>query len=175
MPINSGQNPKNHKQQNQPQVYCCPKCDQILAVGQIVSMVVVCHQCGEYVNYNRAKGRGEIAFPAHWPDDAKSAVRRPIGNGYLKQTYGRDKLTIAEMHATRKECLAAGHSHYFTGKPCKYGHIAPRTKKGGCNECQRIYFHEYKARDPEKVRRASRESRRRINRRKAFLDQGTST
>jgi hypothetical protein len=36
---------------------------------------------------------------------------------------------------TRAEAKATGASHYFTGVPCKHGHIAPRKTKGACVEC----------------------------------------
>ena len=36
---------------------------------------------------------------------------------------------------TRAEAKATGASHYFTGLPCKHGHIAPRKTKGACVEC----------------------------------------
>ena len=53
------------------------------------------------------------------------------------KTYGPDKLTIEQMHSNKKDAIAAGHLYYFTGKPCKNGHIVPRMVKGyGCLECQ---------------------------------------
>ena len=39
---------------------------------------------------------------------------------------------------TRAEAKASGASHYFTGEPCKHGHIAPRKTKGACIECLRV-------------------------------------
>lgn len=36
---------------------------------------------------------------------------------------------------TRAAALAAGATHYFTGKPCRSGHVAPRRTKGTCVEC----------------------------------------
>lgn len=39
---------------------------------------------------------------------------------------------------TRKEAMELGYKFYFTGKPCKNGHIEPRkTKRGKCLGCQR--------------------------------------
>lgn len=36
----------------------------------------------------------------------------------------------------RKDAISANLGQYFTGKPCKYGHIAHRyTKSGACSEC----------------------------------------
>jgi 5-methylcytosine-specific restriction endonuclease McrA len=39
---------------------------------------------------------------------------------------------------TRKEAQTLGATHYFTGEPCKHGHIAPRKTKGACIECLRV-------------------------------------
>ena len=36
---------------------------------------------------------------------------------------------------TRKEAQLLGATHYFTGEPCKHGHIALRKTKGACVEC----------------------------------------
>ena len=55
---------------------------------------------------------------------------------------------------TRKEAQDIGAKYYFTGEPCKHGHIAPRKTKGACVECLRVewqqaaekradYFREY--------------------------------
>lgn len=42
---------------------------------------------------------------------------------------------------TRKDALAQGLTHYFTGKPCKRGHIAARyAKTGNCVECTLSIF-----------------------------------
>jgi len=39
---------------------------------------------------------------------------------------------------TRAEAKAIGATHYFTGEPCKHGHIAPRKVKGACVECLKV-------------------------------------
>ena len=41
---------------------------------------------------------------------------------------------------SRKDAKAQGLKHYFTGKPCKNGHVAQRfTSKGICMECNRAH------------------------------------
>lgn len=40
---------------------------------------------------------------------------------------------------SRKEARAAGLKRYFTGKPCKHGHIAERYLWGVCIECYRLH------------------------------------
>lgn len=55
------------------------------------------------------------------------------------KTYGKNKLTVDQMHSNPSDAKAAKHIHYFTGKPCKHGHIAPRyVKRYSCTECNRI-------------------------------------
>jgi hypothetical protein len=39
---------------------------------------------------------------------------------------------------TRAEAKATGAKHYFTGEPCKHGHIALRKTKGACIECLKV-------------------------------------
>jgi hypothetical protein len=42
---------------------------------------------------------------------------------------------ISNLPKTRKKAQALGATHYFTGEPCKHGHVAPRKTKGACTEC----------------------------------------
>lgn len=44
-------------------------------------------------------------------------------------------MDTANLPKTRAEAKATGAKYYFTGEPCKYGHIAPRKTKGACLEC----------------------------------------
>jgi hypothetical protein len=39
---------------------------------------------------------------------------------------------------TRAEAKSTGAEYYFTGKPCKHGHIALRKTKGSCVECMKL-------------------------------------
>ena len=65
---------------------------------------------------------------------------------------------------TRKEAQDIGAKYYFTGEPCKHGHIAPRKTKGACVECLKVewqqaaekradYFREYNKREDVKDRK----------------------
>lgn len=53
------------------------------------------------------------------------------------EVYGRDRLTIDQMTDSKEKAIEAGHSHFFTGEICRNGHIAPRTRRGECNQCVR--------------------------------------
>jgi hypothetical protein len=73
-------------------------------------------------------------------------------------------MDITTLPKTRAEAKATGASHYFTGEPCKHGHIAPRKTKGACIECLKVewaqgnearaeYFREYNRREDVKDRK----------------------
>ena len=47
-------------------------------------------------------------------------------------------MDLQNLPKTRAEAMAAKATHYFTGEPCKHGHIAPRKTKGACVECIKI-------------------------------------
>ena len=73
-------------------------------------------------------------------------------------------MDTANLPKTRQEAKATGAKYYFTGEPCKHGHIAPRKTKGACVECIKIewqqaaekradYFREYNKREDVKDRK----------------------
>ena len=43
-----------------------------------------------------------------------------------------------EYPKTRAEAKSTGAKYYFTGDPCKHGHIALRKTKGACVECLKV-------------------------------------
>lgn len=47
-------------------------------------------------------------------------------------------MDVSALPKSRVEAKAMGAKHYFTGEPCKHGHIAPRKTKGACTECLRV-------------------------------------
>jgi 5-methylcytosine-specific restriction endonuclease McrA len=68
---------------------------------------------------------------------------------------------MEHLPKTRAEAIALSAKEYFTGKPCKQGHIAPRKTKGSCTECLKVeckaaaktraaYFAEYNRREDVK-------------------------
>jgi hypothetical protein len=50
---------------------------------------------------------------------------------------------------TRSEAKALGVKHYFTGIPCKQGHVSLRKTKGSCVECTKMETAKYKDRRKE--------------------------
>lgn len=67
----------------------------------------------------------------------------------------------------RKDALAEGKTYYFTGKPCKKGHVAPRRAINGCcTECEkeknnseerRKYMSKYADKNRTKIRKIASE------------------
>ena len=73
-------------------------------------------------------------------------------------------MDTTNLPKTRQEAKATGAKYYFTGEPCKHGHIALRKTKGACVECIKIewqqaaekradYFREYNKREDVKDRK----------------------
>lgn len=63
------------------------------------------------------------------------------------------------MESTQLEAAKRGESEYFTGKPCKNGHIAFRsTVSGACKECNVEYVRRHKSKLRELINAANEES-----------------
>jgi hypothetical protein len=62
---------------------------------------------------------------------------------------------------SRDEARARGLKRFFTGRPCKRGHIAERyVGSRGCVECDRAHALEWRVANVEKARERSREDNR---------------
>ena len=66
----------------------------------------------------------------------------------------RQLISTKGLPASRKEAKKTGSKYYFTGIPCKHGHLEVRdTKTTTCRECRRITSSKYEKQrwaDPEK-------------------------
>ena len=73
-------------------------------------------------------------------------------------------MDTTDLPTTREEAKKTGSKYYFTGQPCKHGHIALRKTKGACVECLKVewqrgnetradYFRQYNQRDDVKERK----------------------
>lgn len=51
------------------------------------------------------------------------------------------------MFSKRSEAIAAGDTYYFTGRPCKHGHVAKRHISTGCYECLKEIQKSYRERN----------------------------
>lgn len=58
---------------------------------------------------------------------------------------------------SRADSTSAGLTHYFTGVPCKHGHIAARyVRDGKCSACNQARVLAHKLANPDKVKESSR-------------------
>lgn len=64
---------------------------------------------------------------------------------------------MTDLPKTCAEAKTAGVKRYFTGNPCKHGHVTERiTSSRACVECNRIKVQKSYAANPEKARERSR-------------------
>jgi hypothetical protein len=55
---------------------------------------------------------------------------------------------------SRKEAIDRGLTRYFTGEPCKHGHVAERrTRNGWCIACRQKFRHDRDAANPEAAKK----------------------
>jgi len=76
-------------------------------------------------------------------------------------------LEMSRLPVTRKEALRLGVSHYFTGQPCKRGHISPRSVvRRHCPFCVELLYksEEQLARARDRYRQGGDEARERASR-----------
>jgi 5-methylcytosine-specific restriction endonuclease McrA len=73
-------------------------------------------------------------------------------------------MDTTNLPKTRSKAKETGSKYYFTGQPCKHGHIAARKTKGSCLECLKVewqegavsradYFADYNQREKVKDRK----------------------
>jgi hypothetical protein len=119
------------------EIYYCPKCKRDLAAGRLVSLKAICSFCKEFIIM-----------------DTKDGLH--TANRVDKKTYGRALLTIKQMQSSKAAALSVGDHYYFSGQPCRNGHIAPRNKKGECHECCRVWREKYVVANQDKIKAAQR-------------------
>jgi len=63
---------------------------------------------------------------------------------------------LSEMVTSKKDALLKGDSQYYTGTPCKHGHISPRrANTGECMECRKTHLQGWYKSNPEKIQEYS--------------------
>ncbi len=85
-----------------------------------------CLECSRKIDrdhYRRlvTKKRGQ----AEWQD------------GRLQKMIDLDALIESGLPTSRQEAMKSGSKYYFTGDPCRTGHLSPRYMNGDCIQCRR--------------------------------------
>jgi len=58
-------------------------------------------------------------------------------NGRIQKMIDLDALIVSGLPASPQEAKKPGSKYYFTGKPCRSGHLSPRYMDGNCIQCSR--------------------------------------
>jgi len=84
---------------------------------------VECKRNRNRARYRRlsAKKRGQ----AEWQD------------GRVQKMVDLDALIESGLPTSQQEAKKSGSKYYFTGDPCRIGHLSPRYKNGQCIQCSR--------------------------------------
>ena len=129
---------KNSFQKKNYITYHCPHCEEPFAEGVLLNIKVICPNCEKLIII------------------LEMTVRR----------YGSDNLTIEQMHSSKAEAIAAGHAHYFTGKPCKNGHIEIRdTKSTNCLACRQVRYQKNREKILQYMKKHAEENKDKIKKR----------
>ncbi len=67
-----------------------------------------------------------------------SAKKRGLAewqNGRVQRMIDLDALIESGLPTSSQEAKKSGSKHYFTGDPCRYGHLSPRYRDGECIQC----------------------------------------
>ena len=92
---------------------------------------------------SKAMVSGSLYYLSRLPCRNGHVAKRQTSNGRCcacAEAGRRDRgaLCRAEASKIRREAIKAGKAHYFTGRPCKHGHVCERSVGNGCMECSRI-------------------------------------
>ncbi len=58
-------------------------------------------------------------------------------NGRVQKMIDLDALIASGLPTSRQEAKKSGSTYYFTGNPCRNGHLSPRYMNGDCIQCNR--------------------------------------
>ncbi len=78
-------------------------------------------ESGDYHRRRSAEKRGQ----AEWQD------------GRVQRMIDLDALIESGLPTSRQEAKKSGSKYYFTGNPCRNGHLSPRYMGGRCIQCNR--------------------------------------
>lgn len=72
-------------------------------------------------------------------DDSDTVARPDSDNAAVSPAFGPYRDDVKNLPKTRQEARRLGAKRYFTGVPCKHGHVAPRLLSNGCTACNNMY------------------------------------
>ncbi len=87
---------------------------------------------GRCIECNRKKSRDRYRRLA-----AEKRGQAEWQNGRIQKMLDLDALIESGLPTSPQEAEKSGSKYYFTGKPCRNGHLSPRHIDGNCIQCSR--------------------------------------
>ena len=92
-------------------------------------------------------------------DDDHTDTARAAHSRRFRPEWQVEQIPTGLKLISRQEAKALGLKQYFTGKPCKFGHVAPyHVSSKTCMECSRVRARTFYADDPERKKDIERRS-----------------
>ena len=70
---------------------------------------------------------------------AKKRGQAEWQNGRVQNMLDLDALIASGLPTSPQEAKKSGSKYYFTGNPCRNGHLLPRYMSGDCIQCNRVW------------------------------------
>ncbi len=87
---------------------------------------------GRCIECNRIKSRDRYRRRS-----AKKRGQAEWQNGRVQKMVDLDALIESGLPTSAQEAKKSGSKYYFTGDPCRNGHLSPRYMNGDCIQCSR--------------------------------------
>ncbi len=115
------------------------------------------HLCPRSLNGHCLECRRKESRDRHRRLSAEKRGQAEWQDGRVQKMVDLDALIESGLPTSRQEAKKSGSKHYFTGDPCRNGHLSPKYRDGDCIQCNRDRVRraadKRKAKDREKVDR----------------------
>ncbi len=95
------------------------------------------HLCPRFLDSNCLECSRERSRDYHRRRSAEKRGQAEWQNGRVQKMIDLDALIESGLPTSRQEAKKSGSKYYFTGDPCRNGHLSPRYRDGGCIQCHR--------------------------------------
>ncbi len=95
------------------------------------------HLCPRRVNGHCLECRRKTNRDRYRRLSAKKRSQAEWQNGRVQNMLDLDALIASGLPTSRQEAKKSGSKYYFTGDPCRNGHLSPRYMGGHCIQCSR--------------------------------------
>ncbi len=95
------------------------------------------HLCPRFLNGKCLECRRNRIRDYHRRLSAKKRGQAEWQNGRVQKLVDLDALIESGLPTSRQEAMKSGSKYYFTGNPCRNGHLSPKYTGGNCIQCTR--------------------------------------